>query len=321
MFSVGELIEAGEMVGSRTFGTGDPLYRGDGSRNNDLTSYEVTEQNIRRLASWGATALKQYLQPRRDQRQWVSDVARNLGLMVTGENDDLAYSISNVMDGQKGFEHPLSYGILYSDFARFMGQAQAVYSPTFIVGGMGPWNEEFFFQEKELWKDEKLRRWMPWRQLVPHLRRHWTRPVTDYSYPLIAQTLADVISEGGGGAIGSHGQQHGIGSHWEVWMTAAGTGPMGALEVASLHGARFLGAEKDLGSIDVGKLADLMVLNSNPLDNIRNTEDMKYVMKGGVLHEADTLDELWPNQQSYGAYYWINEEALRSDERGTDYWD
>jgi hypothetical protein len=91
MFSVGELIEAGEMVGSRTFGTGDPLYRGDGSRTNDLTSYEVTEQNIRRLASWGATALKQYLQPRRDQRQWVSDVARNLGLKVTGENDDMAY--------------------------------------------------------------------------------------------------------------------------------------------------------------------------------------------------------------------------------------
>ncbi len=321
IFSTAELIEAGAVVGSRTFSTGDPLYRGDGSRNNDLTSYEVAEQNIKRLASWGAVALKQYLQPRRDQRQWVSDVARKLGLMVTGENDDLAYSISKIMDGQAGFEHPMSYGILYGDFAKFMGQATAVYSPTFIVGGMGPWNEEYFFQERDLWKDEKLRRWVPWRQLVPHLRRRVLRPETDYSFPLIAQTMADVIGEGGFGAIGSHGQQHGIGSHWEVWMAAEGTGPMGALEVASLHGAKFLGAEQDLGSIEVGKLADLMVLNSNPLTNIRNTEDLLYVMKGGILYNADTLDEIWPRQRPFGSYYWINEDALRADERGTDYWD
>ena len=321
IFSNAELIEAGVMVGSRTFSTGDPLYRGDGSRNNDLSSYEVAEQNILRLKSWGATALKQYLQPRRDQRQWVSDVARRENLMVTGENDDLAYSISNIMDGQMGFEHPLSYGILYSDFARFMGQAGAVYSPTFVVGGTGPWNEELFFSEKDLWKDEKLQRWTPWRQLVPHLRRRTLRPDTDYSYPMISQTLAEVIAEGGYGAIGSHGQQHGIASHWEVWMAAAGSGEMGALEIASVHGARFLGAENDLGTIEPGKLADILVLNSNPLNDIRNTEDMLYVMKAGVLHDADTLDEVWPEERPYGNYYWINEEALRADERGTDFFD
>ena len=104
-------------------------------------------------------------------------------------------------------------------------------------------------------------------------------------------------------------------------MAAEGTGPMGALEVASLHGAKFLGAEQDLGSIEVGKLADLMVLNSNPLTNIRNTEDLLYVMKGGILYNADTLDEIWPRQRPFGSYYWINEDALRADERGTDYWD
>lgn len=321
IFSAAELIEAGAMIGPRTFSTGDPLYRGDGQRSNDLTSYEVAEQNIRRLVSWGAVALKQYLQPRREQRQWVSDVARKLGLMVTGENDDLVYSISLIMDGQTGFEHPLSYGILYEDFATFMGQAQAVYSPTFVVGGMGPWNEEYFFQEKDLWKDEKLRRWTPWRQLVPHLRRRWLRPVTDYSFPVIAQTLADVLAAGGGGAIGSHGQQHGIASHWEVWMAASALGRVGALELASLHGARFLGADQDLGSLEAGKLADLIVLNANPLEDIRNTEDILYVMKGGVLYDGNTLDELWPRQRPFGPYYWVQDEALRTDERGTDYWD
>jgi hypothetical protein len=320
IFSNAELIASGGMIGSRTFSTGDPLYNGDGTRNNDLTSYDVAEQNIKRLASWGAVSLKQYLQPRRDQRQWVSDVARKMGLMVSGENNDLAYSISKIMDGQTGFEHPMSYGILYGDFAKFMGQAEAVYSPTFNVGGMGPWNEEFFFQEKDLWKDQKLRRWTPWRQLLPHTRRRVLRPETDYSFPFIAQTMADVIAEGGGGAIGSHGQQHGIGSHWEIWMAAAGTGAMGALEVASLQGARFLGAEQDLGSIEVGKIADILILNSNPLDNIRNTEDMLYVMQGGVLRGADTLDEIWPRQRPFGDYYWVDEDALRADERGTDHW-
>jgi Imidazolonepropionase and related amidohydrolases len=77
-------------------------------------------------------------------------------------------------------------------------------------------------------------------------------------------------------------------------MGASALGNHGALEVASLHGARFLGVDKDLGSIEVGKLADLMVLNSNPLENIKSTLDMKYVMKGGKLYDAMSLDEVWP---------------------------
>ena len=147
------------------------------------------------------------------------------------------------------------------------------------------------------------------------------RPDTDYSYPMIAQALADIIEHGGWGAIGSHGQAHGIGSHWEIWMAAAALGPMGALELASVHGARFLGAQQDLGTIEVGKLADLVVLNSNPLDDIRNTLDIRYVMQGGVLYDDDTLDELWPEQRPYGPYWWVNEDVLRSDDRPVDFFE
>ena len=321
VFSSAELIRAGQVVGPRTFSTGDPLYNGDRARQNRLTSYEVAEQNINRLASWGATALKQYLQPKREQRQWVSDIARRKGLMVTSENNDIPYTIGMIMDGQTGFEHPLTYLPLYRDVSTFLGMAGATYSPTFIVGGIGPWNEEYFFAESEVWLSEKQQSWLPWRQVIPHMRRRWIRPDTDYSFPFIAQGMVDVIEAGGIGAIGSHGQAHGIGSHWEIWMAASAAGPMGALEVASLHGARFLGAERDIGSIAVGKLADLVVLNSNPLDDIRNTTDIEYVILGGVVRDAMTLDEVWPTQAAYGEHWWVNPDAWLMDDRPVDVWD
>jgi dipeptidyl aminopeptidase/acylaminoacyl peptidase len=322
VFPVDELTEAGMLIGPRSFSTGDPLYRGDGPRQNDLTSYEVTEQNINRLVSWGAVSLKQYQQPRRDQRQWVSDIARKKGgLMVTGEGGGLEYNLSMIMDGQTGFEHPMGIVPLYGDVAKFFGQAKIVYSPTFAVGGPGPWNEEYFFQQNDLWNDAKQLRFMPWRQVIPHTRRFTYRPPTDYSFPLIAQSIADITAEGGYGAVGAHGQQHGIGSHWEVWMAASAMGPMGALEMASVHGAHFLGVEKDLGTLEPSKIADLMILNSNPLDNIHNTADILYVMKGGTLWDGNTLDEIWPQKKSFGENYWIDRDALRSDDRPTDYWD
>jgi hypothetical protein len=321
VFPVAEMIEAGEVIGPRTFSTGDPLYAGDRFRQNELTSYRVTEDNVARLQSWGAVSLKQYLQPRREQRQWVSDVARRRGLMVTAEGGDLNYNLAMIMDGQTGWEHPMSYAPMYSDVARFLGQARAVYSPTAVVGGAGPWNDEFFFAERDVWKDPKLRLWMPWRQLVPHARRRMLRPATDYSFPVIAQTVADLLAEGGHAAIGAHGQQHGLASHWEVWMYATALGAHGALELASREGAWFLGALDDVGTLRAGKLADLIVLNSNPLENIRNTADIRWVMKGGVLYDGTTLDEIWPRARPYGARPWVDEAALRTDARPTDFHD
>ena len=315
IFPAIQMIEAGTLIGPRTFTTGDPLYRGDAARQNDLSSYEITEDNVARLQSWGAVSLKQYMQPRRDQRQWVSDIARERGLMVTAEGGDLGYNLSMIMDGQTAWEHPISYVPMYSDATRFFGRANTVYSPTFVVGGPGPWNDEWFFQESEVWRNEKLRLWMPWKQLVPHTRRRFLRPKTDYSFPMLAQVLADIIAEGGHGAIGAHGQQHGLASHWEVWMASEAMGPMGALELASNGGAYFLGAEDDIGSLSVGKLADLMILNSNPLDNIRNTSDIQSVMKGGVLYDGMTLDELWPQQRAYGARPWVYEDVWRAGPR------
>jgi hypothetical protein len=226
-----------------------------------------------------------------------------------------------IMDGQTGWEHPIGSVPLYADAARFFGKAHATYSPTLVVAGPGAWNIEYWYQQSDVWKDPKQRLWFPWRMLVPHTRVRTLRPETDYSYPLIAQGMADVIAEGGYGAIGSHGEHHGIAAHWEVWMGASALGNMGALEVASLQGAHFLGADRDLGSLEVGKLADLIVLNSNPLDNIRNTLDMRYVMKGGRLYDAMSLDEVWPHPTPFGPHPWVNADELRSDDKPVGIWD
>lgn len=321
IFPTAELIESGAMIGPRTFSSGDPLYRGDAARQNELGSFDAAKQNVARLMSWGAVSIKQYMQPRRDQRQWVSHAARQLGVNVTAEGGDLGYNLSMIMDGQTGFEHPIDDIPLYGDAAKFLGQAKATYSPTFVVGGPAAWNIEYFYGERDVWKDPKQQRWMPWRNLFGHLRTRTLRPATDYSYPLIAQGLADIIAEGGYGAIGSHGEHHGLAPHWEVWMASSALGPLGALKVASLHGAHFLGADQDLGSIEVGKLGDLVVLNSNPLENIRNTLDMRYVMKGGVLYDSDSLDELWPEKKPFGPYYWVDPSALKGDDLPLNRWD
>jgi Tol biopolymer transport system component len=321
VFPVAELIEAGEAIGPRTYSTGDSMSRGDAAGRNEVGSYKAAEQEIARRAAFGAVAVKQYSQPRRDQRQWIADAGRKMGLMVTSEGGDLNANLGMIMDGQTGWEHPLSYVPLHSDAARFFGKAGAVYSPTLVVGGPAAWNDEYFLQESNIWEDEKQRRFLSWRWLFPHTLRRTLRPPSHFSYPVLAEGLADIIREGGYGAVGGHGQHHGLASHWEIWMYASALGPMGALEVATTHGAHFLGAAQDLGSLRTGKLADLVVLNSNPLDNIRNTADIAYVMKGGILYDANTLDEIWPEKRPFGSYYWVDEVMLRKDQRPVDYWD
>jgi hypothetical protein len=64
-----------------------------------------------------------------------------------------------------------------------------------------------------------------------------------------------------------------------------------------------------------------MVLNTNPLDNIKNTMDIKFVMKGGKLYDGMTLDEIWPKAVPFGPTYWVNADALQMNTKPTTAYD
>lgn len=312
IFSMAENAATGVQVGPRIFSTGSSLSARRRLRYGILESYQDAVHEVNRLASYGARTIKEYQQRRRDQRQWVVEAAREAGLMVTPEGDtDPHETLALVMDGHTGIEHPILNVPLYRDVTEFLGQSGIFYSPTLVVGGAGPWGDEFWYQSEDIWKSDKLRRFTPWRWLEPHTRRRLLRPRTDYPFPLHAQGVADVIAAGGYGTIGAHGQQQGLASHFEMWLYASAMDALTVLRMATIYPARMIGIEEDVGTIEAGKLADLVVLNSDPLNDIRNTADIRYVMKEGVLYDGETLDELWPQARPFGDFYW-RQEGVRS---------
>lgn len=320
-FTVGELIAAGRMVGPRSYSAGTHLTCGQWSPLRPIRTLEDAQHHVNRLADLGAISIKDYKQCTRIQRTWLAEAARRRGVTLTSEGSDLGYLLGLIMTGHAGWEHTLQYVPVYSDVTMFFGQAGAHYSAQLFISDYPTGNAiEYWFGERDLWEDHKLMQWSPWQETAAR-RSFVKKPAREFMFPIIAEAAADMKRAGAYLAMGAHGEQDGLGSHWETWSYAEGLTPMEALEAASLDGAHFLGMENEIGSISAGKLADLVVLNANPLDNIRNTTDIVYVMKAGRLYDANTLDELWPRQRPYGVQPWVVVDVLRTDLRPDDYWD
>ena len=166
MFPTAELIEAGEMIGPRGFSTGDNITAGDAARANEINNPADALAMVRKMADWGAVSIKQYAQPRRDQRQWMAEAARTVGINVTSEGGHFMENLGFIMDGQTGWEHAFSEVPMYSDGAKFFGKAGATYSPTLVVAGPSAWNIEYWFQESDVWKDREAAALVP----VAHAR-------------------------------------------------------------------------------------------------------------------------------------------------------
>ncbi|MGH7695753.1 MAG: amidohydrolase family protein [Gemmatimonadaceae bacterium] len=305
-FPLGEMIEAGVVLGPRTFSVGElVIHPGTGFGDQKIIRNQTdADREVDRRVDWGAVSIKNFRQSARYQQQLIMQAARRRKVTVTGEGGPLYFDVAVILDGQTGWEHLIANLPVYKDAAMFFGKAGAVYSPTSIVAGHVHGSMQWFRQLQDLRADTKYRRFMPTVLLERTLAGVQRLPKSVFSFPIIAEGLADIVRAGGHGALGEHGEQPGIGTHWELWAYGEALTPMEALKVGTIDGAYFIGLELETGSLAKGKLADLIVLNADPLRDIRNSADIAYVMKAGRLYDDETLNELWPNPRPYGPIPW-----------------
>ncbi len=321
IFAARELIQAGAMFGPRTFSTGTILYGAEGAFRSRVNSLEDARQHLTRMQAMGAFSVKSYNQPRRNQRQQVLQAARELKMMVVPEGGALfQHNMSMIADGHTGIEHAIPLANAYEDVLQFWAKAEVGYTPTFNVayGGLGA--EYFWYQESDVYKHPRLRRFVPNRVLNARARRPAKAPHHEWNHIDVAKFAKRLIDAGGYVQLGGHGQREGLGTHWEMWALAqGGFTNHEALRSGTMHGAWYLGLDGDLGSLTVGKLADVAVLSGNPLEDIRQSESIRYVIANGRLFDAATMAQIHPNQAPAPSYF-FERDGVRTDSevRGHD---
>ncbi|MDA2924614.1 amidohydrolase family protein [Acidobacteria bacterium AH-259-L09] len=306
MFAYQDLVDVGEMIGPRAFSTGPGVFR-----NSNFQSAKDASNTVAKYKKYYRTnTLKSYMVGNRKQRQWMVEACKEHEIMPTTEGAvNLKLDLTHVIDGFSGNEHSFPIVPLYKDVVQLVARAGLFYTPTLLVAYGGPNAEHDFYLSTEVHDDPKLRRFVPHNILDSRTkRRPWFRK-EEHVYPKIAASAAKIIRAGGRVCLGGHGQLQGIQCHWEMWaLHSGGLTNFETLRAATLHGAEAIGYAQDLGSIEVGKFADLIVLVKDPLQDIRNTNTIKYVMKNGELFEGDTLDQIWPEQKPLAPLWWWNDE-------------
>lgn len=297
IFSASEMVKSGAMpTAPRLFSTGTILYGAEGNIKAVTTTFEDALTHLRRMKAVGAFSVKSYNQPRRDARQQIIEAARQLGMEVVPEGGStFFFNMTHILDGHTTVEHNLPVAPLYQDALRIFAASKTAYTLTLIVNYNGLSGEYYWYAYSDVWKDERLRRFAFPGALEARARRREVAAEDDYSYQASSRSAKALNDLGVKVNTGVHGKLQGLGLHWEMWMLSqGGMTPHEVLRTATINGAELLGLDRDIGSLAKGKLADLLVLDKNPLDNIRNSTAIRCVMANGRLYDAATMTPVRP---------------------------
>ncbi len=315
VFGNSELIKAGNIVGPRVFSTGTILYGADGDFKAVVNSIDDARSALRRTKSFGAFSVKSYNQPRREQRQMIIQAARELNMMVVPEGGSFFYhNLSMILDGHTTIEHNLPVATLYKDVIQLWKNAQTAYTPTLIVCYGATSGEYYWYQHTDVWAKERLLRFTPRTVIDTRARHREMIPEEEYEngHFLVSKSCKALFDSGVKINMGAHGQIQGMGVHWEIWMMQqGGMTNHEALQTATINPAMTLGFDDYIGSLEAGKLADFIVLDKNPLDDIKNTESVKFTVANGRVFDSETMNEIGNYNKPRGKFYWEN--ARNSD--------
>ncbi|MBI5474209.1 MAG: PD40 domain-containing protein [Ignavibacteriae bacterium] len=306
IFASSELVKAGEVVGPRMYSTGTILYGAEGSYKAIVNNLDDAKSHLRRLKAVGAFSVKSYNQPRRDQRQQIIEAGRELQMMVVPEGGSTFFwNMTMILDGHTGIEHSLPVSPLYKDVITLFSKSQTYYTPTLIVTYGGIMGENYWYSNTKVWENQRLLTYVPRAIIDARSRRRMKVEEDDWGHIENAKAAKVLADAGTKVNLGAHGQLQGLGPHWELWMLVqGGMTPMQAIRCATINGAQYLGLDGDIGSLEPGKLADLIVMDKNPLENIRNSESIRYVMLNGRLYDASTMNEVGGKQRKREPFYW-----------------
>jgi imidazolonepropionase-like amidohydrolase len=309
--SQSEMVRAGRMVGPRIFTTGTILYGAEGDFKAVINSYDDADFAIKRTKAYGAFSVKSYNQPRREQRQQVIKAARENEIMVYPEGGSTFFhNLTMILDGHTSIEHNVPIAPLYSDVIQLWGASKTANTPTLIVNYGGLNGEYYWYQHMNVWEQEKLLKYTP-RAIIDSRSRHRTMaPEDEYQngHILTSQSCKKLVDAGVHVCVGGHGQLQGLGVLWEMWnLSQGGMTNYEVLRAATIHGAEYIGMEAQLGTIEAGKLADIIVLDRDPLEDIENINSVIYTIVNGRMYETETMNEIGNYNLPRGKFYWEQE--------------
>ena len=311
IFAASEMGRAGLTTAPRIYSTGTILYGAAGSFKAIVDSLEDALFHLKRMQAVGAFSVKSYNQPRREQRQQIIEAARELGMSVVPEGGALfQHNMSMVMDGHTGVEHSLPIPNVYDDVVQFWSQTEVGYTPTLVVayGGLG--GENYWYRHTDVWDNERLLTFVPRRNVDARSRRPIHAPDGEWNHITVAANARTLNDAGVIVNIGAHGQREGLAAHWEIWMfEQGGMTPLQSLRTATINPAHYLGMEGDLGSLEAGKLADVIVIDGDPLEDIRVSEKVTYTMVNGRLYDSATMNQIGNHPQERGPLWWETSRA------------